>query len=116
MLEVSQAALTNVTEYLRQQKIDSPIRVTMVSGGCAGAGLSLAVDQATDQDQVFTHEGVVFVVEKSLLAASGGIKVDFVEKKEGGCGCGGSGGFSLTSEKPLSSGTCGCSCDSGACA
>ncbi|PLX50690.1 MAG: adhesin [Desulfobulbaceae bacterium] len=116
MLEVSQAALTNVKEYLRQQKIDSPIRVTMISGGCAGSSLSLALDEATDQDHVFSHGGIGFVVDKSLLASCGRIKVDFIEKKEGGCGCGGSGGFSVTSEKPLSSGACGCSCDSGSCA
>ncbi len=115
MFEVTQSALTNVKDYLRQQKIDSPIRVTMISGGCSGPSLGLALDEAKDNDKTFDHDGVSFVVEESLLASCGAVKVDFIEKSDGGCGCGGSGGFSVTSEKPLASGGCSCSCPSGSC-
>lgn len=114
MLEVTIPALTNIKDYLHQQQIDSPIRIAMNSGGCSGPSLGLAVDQAQENDQTFDHDGVTFVVAASLLASCGAIKVDFIEKSDGGCGCDG-GGFRVTSEKPLSSGGCGCSCSSGSC-
>ncbi|MBU0680712.1 MAG: IscA/HesB family protein [Proteobacteria bacterium] len=115
MLEVTPAALSNIKDYLRQQKIDSPIRITMISGGCGGPSLGLAIDEALENDDNFDHDGVTFVVDKSLFVTCGTVKVDFIEKSAGGCGCGGSGGFSITSEKPLSSGGCSCSCSSGSC-
>lgn len=114
MLEVTEGALHNVKDYMRQQKIDSAIRVTLMSGGCAGPSLGLALDEAKDSDHVFDHGGVSFVVDKGLAETCGVIKVDFIDKKDGGCGCGG-GGFALTSEKPLSAPGSGCSCSSGSC-
>lgn len=114
MLEVTESALANVKEYLSQQKIDSAIRVNLMSGGCAGPSLGLAIDEATDNDHTFDHDGVSFLVDKGLAQTCGVIKVDFIEKKDGGCGCGG-GGFTVTSEKPLAGSGCGCSCDSGSC-
>lgn len=115
MLEVTKSALTNIKDYIRQQKIDSPIRVTMMSGGCSGPSLAMAVDKAKENDWTFDHDGVSFVVDKGLLTTCGTIKVDFIEKRDGGCGCGNGGGFAVTSEKPLSAGGCGCSCTSGSC-
>ncbi|MCJ7600902.1 MAG: IscA/HesB family protein [Desulfobulbaceae bacterium] len=115
MLEVTKAALHNIKDYMRQQKIDSPIRVTMMSGGCSGPSLAMAVDEAKKNDRTFDHEGVSFVVDKGLLATCVAIKVDFIEKRDGDCGCGTGGGFAVTSEKPLSGCGCGCSCTSGSC-
>ncbi len=113
MLEITHSALTNIKDYLRQQKVESPIRVTMLSGGCDGPSLRLAIDEAKENDDNFDHDGVTFVVEKSLFATCGKVTVDFIEKSAGGCGCGASGGFTVTSEKPLSGGGCSCSCTSG---
>ena len=115
MLEVTESALVNIRDYLRQQKSDSPIRVTMNSGGCSGPSLGLALDDVKATDRTFDQDGVRFVVEEALLASCGVIKIDFIEKRDGGCGCGGSGGFRVTSAKPLASGGCGCSCSSGSC-
>ena len=42
MLEVTESALTNVKKYLRQQKIESVVRIIMMSGGCSGPSLGLA--------------------------------------------------------------------------
>jgi len=111
MLEVTESALSNVKDYMRQHKVDSAIRITTMSGGCAGPTLGLAEDEVKENDRTFDHDGVSFVVDKSLFATCGAIKVDFIEKRDGGCGCGG--GFAVTSEKPLTSG--GCSCSSGSC-
>lgn len=115
MLDVTPSALINLTDYLRQQKIDSAIRITMMSGGCAGPALGLAVDDTKENDKTFEYEDVSLVVDKELLATCGAITVDFIDKSDGGCGCAGSGGFAVTCEKPLADGGCSCSCSSGSC-
>lgn len=114
MLEVTESALGNVKDYLSQQKIESAVRITMMSGGCSGSSLGLAIDDAKENDNVFDHDGVSFLVDKELSDICGAIKVDFIEDKSGGCGCAG-GGFAVTSENPLSGGSCSCSCGSGSC-
>ena len=112
MLEVTEAAVKNVKEYMSQQNIDSAVRITMMSGGCSGPSLGLAIDEAKDNDQTFQQDGVSFIVDKGLFETCGAIKVDFVEAGSG-CGCSG-GGFSISSEKALPGG-CGGSCSSGSC-
>lgn len=114
MLEVTESALGNVKEYLRQQKLETAVRITMMSGGCSGPSLGLSIDDAKENDKVFDYEGVSFLVDKELSTICGAIKVDFIVDNSAGCGCSG-GGFSVTSENPISSGGCGCSCSSGSC-
>ncbi len=111
MLEITESALTNVKNYLDQQKIDSAVRVNLMSG-CSGPSLGLAIDDAKDNGHIFDHGGVSFLVDKRVAETCGAIKVDFVENKDSCCG---DGGFVITSEKPLSGGSCGCSCSSGSC-
>ncbi len=116
MLEVTETAITNVKEYLHQENIESPVRIFMMSAGCSGPGLGLALDEAKENDLTFEQDGVNFLVEKGLAETCGTITVDFLES-DSGCGCSG-GGFSIRSEKPLAGdekGGCGCSCTSGSC-
>lgn len=113
MLEVTEAAAKNVKEYLNQQNIESAVRITMMSGGCSGPALGLAIDEAKENDLTFEQNGVSFLVEKGLSEICGGIKVDFIESG-GGCGCSG-GGFSITSENPLPDAGGGCSSCGGSC-
>ena len=113
MLEVTEAAIANVKEYLRQKNIESSVRITMMSGGCSGPALGLALDKAKENDQTFEQGGVSFLVEKGLSETCGAIKVDFIEP-DSGCGCSG-GGFSISSEKPLPSAGGGCSSCGGSC-
>jgi len=75
--------------------------------------LGLAIDEAKDNDHTFDHGGVSFLVDKGLAETCGAIKIDFIRKKDGNCGCGDGGGFVVTSEMPLNSGDC--SCSSGSC-
>ncbi|MCW5201929.1 IscA/HesB family protein [Desulfobulbus sp. US1] len=118
MLEVTETAITNVKEYLREQNIESAVRIVMMSGGCSGPGLGLALDEAKENDLTSEQDGVNFLVEKVLAETCGTITVDFTEASGSGCGCSG-GGFSIKSEKPLSGDDeksgCGCSCTSGSC-
>ncbi|MCI5114892.1 MAG: adhesin [Candidatus Electrothrix sp. AW1] len=113
MLEVTESALTNVKEYLRQQKIESAIRIIMMSGGCSGPSLGLALDEAKENDLTFEQDGMNFLVEKSLAATCGTIKVDYLDSSSS-CGCSG-GGFSITSEKPLTGDSGGGGCNSCSC-
>lgn len=113
MLEVTEAAAKNVKEYLSQQNIESAVRITMMSGGCSGPGLGLAIDEAKENDLTFEQDGVSFLVEKGLSEICGAIKVDFVESGSG-CGCSG-GGFSITSENPLPDAGGGCNSCGGSC-
>jgi iron-sulfur cluster assembly protein len=105
MFEITESALINIKEYLRQQNIESAVRIIM-SSGCSGSSLGLAIDDVNESDNVFDHGGVCFLVAKELSIISGAIKIDFVEDKSG------SGGFAVTSENPLPSESCGCSCSS----
>jgi iron-sulfur cluster assembly protein len=114
MLEVTESALTNIKDYLTQQKIDSTVRVNLMSGGCAGPSLGLSIDEAKDNDDTFIYDGISFVVDKGLTVTCGAIKVDFIEKRDRGCGCGDS-GFTVTSDKPLPRSGGSCSCSSGSC-
>ncbi|MCI5167919.1 MAG: adhesin [Candidatus Electrothrix sp. GM3_4] len=121
MLEVTETAITNVKEYLRENNIESAVRIVMMSGGCSGSSLGLALDEAKENDLTFQQEGVNFLVKKSLAETCGTITVDFmdttVSTDTSGSGCSG-GGFSIKSENSLSGdekGGCGCSCTSGSC-
>jgi iron-sulfur cluster assembly accessory protein len=115
MLSVTETAITNVKEYLNQEKIESSIRIFLMSGGCSGPSLGLALDEAKETDLTFEQDGVNFLVAKELAETCGAIKVDYLESGSG-CGCSG-GGFNITSEKPLAGAGdgCGCSCTSGSC-
>lgn len=114
MLTVTESAISNIKDYLAKNNLDSPVRVTMQSS-CSGVGLGLAVDSAKPSDKVFEEGGVTFLVDAAMFASTGTITVDY-RCKTSGCGCGGSGGFAVTSEKKLSGGGCGGgSCSSGSC-
>jgi iron-sulfur cluster assembly protein len=120
MLEVSDLAVTKVKEYLAENNITSAVRVAIMSGGCSGPALSLALDEKKDSDTVFEFDGLKFLVDGAVTTNCGAIKVDYVEETSG-CGCsgssGGGAGFSVSSERPLSTGGGGCggSCGSGSC-
>ncbi|MDU9048591.1 MAG: IscA/HesB family protein [Candidatus Electrothrix sp. Rat3] len=117
MLEVTETAIENIKEYLREEKIKAALRIVIMSGGCSGLGLGLAIDEAKENDLTFEQDGVNFLVEKALAKTCGTITVDFTEASGSGCGCSG-GGFSIKSENSLAGdekGGCGCSCSSGSC-
>jgi iron-sulfur cluster assembly protein len=67
----------------------------------------LALDEPKDSDSIFENDSLKFLVEKSLLATTGGITVDYVD-------AGPRSGFGITSVRPISSGGSG-GCSSGSC-
>ncbi len=114
MLEVTELATTKLTEYLEQNNISSPIRVACVDG-CSGPALALSLDEKKENDASLQLDNLDLLIDNDLIAALGAVKIDFVEPTESSCGCGGGGGFQVTSTNPLpgSDGGCGNDCASG---
>lgn len=111
MLVVTEIANEKLNEYMKDNNVSSPLRVTMMQGGCSGPALGLALDEQKDGDELFEEKNLTFLVEKSLLSLCGEITVDFHS-------AGAQSGFSINSENPLPGGGCGCnssSCGSGGC-
>ncbi|MBU0944700.1 MAG: IscA/HesB family protein [Proteobacteria bacterium] len=110
MLEVTESALVNLKDFLAEQKKDSTVRIAMKSGGCAGPALELAMDKVRENDNIFDHDGVSFVVDKKLIVICGAITVNFIEEYDDRDGYGGGGTFAVTSENYISSRNGSCSC------
>jgi iron-sulfur cluster assembly protein len=81
---------------------EQALRVAVRGGGCSGFQYSLALDQAKDDDHVFSHQGVDVVVDKVSMQFVFGSEVDYVDGLQGAgfvvnnpnvvaaCGCGSS--------------------------
>lgn len=106
MLEVSDFAVDKLHEHLQANNISSPLRVALLSGGCAGQRLGLALDEEKETDESFKKNEITFLVEKILLEQCGSITVDYIE-------AGAKSGFSISATKPLQ--TLGSGCNSASC-
>ena len=110
MLEVTELAITNLKDYMAQNKVDSALRVALMQGGWSGPSLGLALDEPKDNDTKVEEGGLTFLVDNELMQTCGDIKVDFTES-------GMRSGFSISSTIPVTGGG-GCSsgsCGSGGC-
>uniref|UniRef100_I2Q755 Core domain-containing protein n=1 Tax=Desulfovibrio sp. U5L TaxID=596152 RepID=I2Q755_9BACT len=97
MVSLTDTARAELDNYFAD-KDKAPIRVYLNKGGCCGPSLTLALDEARDNDDVFDVNGYTVVVEKELLALASPITVDMTDygfavssnlKLEGGGSCGG---------------------------
>lgn len=112
MLEITKPAKEKLQEYLTENNLPGPVRVTLLRG-CGGASLGLALDERKESDTAVDLDGVALIMNTTLLGECGRTMVDF--KPPSGCGCG-EGGFAITTETPLpGGGGCGSSCSSGSC-
>ena len=105
MFEVTELATENLKSYLDENKIDSALRIAIMSGGWSGPSLGLALDEPKENDEKYEQDGLTFLVDNNLLDTCGTIKVDFIDS-------GMRSGFSISSEKPLGDGG---GCSSGGC-
>ena len=110
MFEVTELATQNLKSYMEQNKIDSALRISLMSGGWAGPSLGLALDEPKESDSKYEQDGLTFLVDNNLLDTCGSIKVDFID-------AGMRSGFSISSAKPVGGGGCSSSagCGSGGC-
>ena len=102
-ITLSDKAVAKIGELLAgQEGNEQALRVAVRGGGCSGFQYALAFDQAKDDDNVFTVEGVSVVVDKVSMQFVFGSEVDYVEGLQGAgfqvnnpnvvaaCGCGSS--------------------------
>jgi Fe-S cluster assembly iron-binding protein IscA len=61
----------------------------------------MALDESQEGDEVFTRNGLTFMIEKALLETAKPIKVDFVETPRGS-------GYAITSSLQKADGCGGC--------
>ena len=95
MLEVTVSALEILKDYMRQQQLSSPVRISIMSGTCSGPTLRISIDKERENDYIADRGQIRFVVDRDLLATCGAIKVDFIEANSSCC-CG---GFCVSGEK-----------------
>ncbi|MFN7900215.1 MAG: HesB/IscA family protein [Synechococcaceae cyanobacterium] len=104
---ISDAAMRQLAQLIRQQGDDRVLRVGVRSGGCSGMSYTMdfvAADQIRADDEVYTYEAAdapsfrVVSDPKSLLYIYG-MQLDFSSALIGG-------GFNFTN--PNASQTCGC--------
>ena len=111
MLDVTAQANEKIVEYMKENNINSALRVALMQGGCSGPSLGLALDEKKPADELFQRQELAFLVDKDLLLQCGNISIDYVE-------AGNRSGFSVRSLNPLPGTGGGCSsgsCGSGGC-
>jgi Fe-S cluster assembly iron-binding protein IscA len=96
MFEVSAEAAQVLAAYLEERRIEAPVRITPMSGNCAGPHLRLRTGQIKEDDHVFRQDGITFVVNQELLAECGAIRMDYMEPDSPCCCSGGCAGFRIS--------------------
>lgn len=91
MFEVSEEASEHIKQFLEELEGSRAIRILMNEGGWRGPHLVMALDEAKEDDELFTVQGVTFVVEKSLFARVKPIRIGYTHSTLGS-------GFTLESE------------------
>lgn len=100
---VSESALRRIAALLEDEAPNTMLRVTVSGGGCSGYQYGFGFDtNKTEDDHLFTHDGVTVVVDDVSLDLLSGSELDFVEDLIGAafqvknpnatssCGCGAS--------------------------
>ncbi len=103
MLEITQSAVKELEAYFTDKE-KSDIRIYLAPGGCSGPRLSLGLDEAGDDDEVFEEGGFKFCINKDLMAEAGAVRIDMTSM-----------GFTIESGKPLAGGGGGCGGCGGGC-
>ena len=75
MLEVTESATKQITEQLKEREF-SAIRIFLNQGGWGGPSLTLALDEANDNDRTYDISGFKYVVDKELMEQAKPIKID----------------------------------------
>ncbi len=96
MIQVSETAQEQVKAYFEGKKVQ-PVRIFLNTGGCGGPSLAMALDEKNEDDAVFTHGGVAYIMEKPLLEKASPVTVDYSGM-----------GFNLRSRLELGSGCSSC--------
>lgn len=75
MIEVTPRAAQLVAKHF-QRHTQKPIRIFVKVGGCGIRSLGVALEEATEADEVFEIEGATYIVDRKLLKKIHPVKVD----------------------------------------
>ena len=75
MISLSENARKELDAYFADKE-KSSVRVFLATGGCSGARLALALDEATADDEVFQNNGYDLCIEKDLYKQTGNVSID----------------------------------------
>jgi iron-sulfur cluster assembly protein len=113
MVMLTDIAAEKVRTFIASQETANGnvgLRVGVRGGGCSGFQYALALDERSDEDQVFEHQGITLIVDPASLQYVDGSTVDYTESMMGSgfevqnpnvvasCGCGSS--FRIADEDP----------------
>lgn len=98
MINLTDAAVSKVKEFMEQHE-GLALRIYVSKGGCSGFSYGMALDEAHEDDEVFTQEGVSVLVDPNSFPYLDGSQVDYVDSLMGA-------GFSV--ENPNAVAACGC--------
>lgn len=101
MLKIHDEAEEHLNNLLAESDENSAIRIA-VMGGAHGPGLGLLVEEAGEDDLIFEHGTIPFIIDKKLMDYCKSITIGFRKGNEGGCGGSSGSGFLIESENPLS--------------
>jgi iron-sulfur cluster assembly accessory protein len=102
MISLTTTALEKVKGILDQEKENVPqggLRIYVQGGGCSGFSYGMVLDEVTDGDEVFDHDGIKVIVDPMSLRYLEGAEVDYKEDLMGG-------GFAI--KNPNATSSCGC--------
>jgi iron-sulfur cluster assembly accessory protein len=101
MIELTETAVSKVTEILSQQEPKpAGLRIAVVGGGCSGFQYSMAFENNSGPlDKTYSFNGLKVFVDQASMLYLDGVRVDYVETLEGA-------GFKF--ENPNVKSTCGC--------
>jgi iron-sulfur cluster assembly protein len=109
MLTMTDSAVTQLRQILsKDASNDKALRVYVTPGGCSGFSYGMSLDdERSDDDQVFTIDGVQVVVDAFSLPQLDGAQIDYVNALMGG-------GFVVQNPNAVKSCSCGQSFDTAA--
>lgn len=94
-IELDARAATELKRYLKEKKVQQPIRIELQFSGCCDPSLGLKVDQVRDTDLVQQIEELQFVMDQKNHDLAGKVSISYVTRD-------GSDGFIVTSDRPVS--------------
>ena len=102
MISFTTAAADKVKGLIEKEKEGLPeggLRIYVQGGGCSGFRYGMALDEPTDDDEVFEQNGIKLIVDAMSLRYLEGAEVDYKEDLMGG-------GFAVNNPNAVT--TCGC--------
>ena len=103
MFTVTDMAAEQLKGIIKEQELPGEVSVRVFvrhQCGCGSVNYGMGFDDSVgDEDDIFNHEGVKFVIDRQAAGSLEGATIDFVETETskgfaisnpnaGGCGCG----------------------------